>query len=188
MQKNYLESLDKQFRYYKMLGERTMAQLTDEQLLWRPSPEGNSIGTIVHHLSGNMLSRFTHFLSTDGEKPWRQRDLEFEPVSCDRHKIFEVWEAGWATVFEAMQTVEGEDLEQVIYIRNQGHTIVEAFNRQSTHYAYHIGQMVLIGKTLKKEDWSSLSIPKVQSAEYNSNKFRSQKSTEHYTKEWMEKN
>lgn len=171
-----LESAKKQFEYYKLLGEKTFAQLTDEQLFIQVNSESNSIATIVKHLWGNMRSRWTDFLTTDGEKKWRKRDEEFENDSSTRQEMLEKWNAGWACLFNALNSITDADLAKVIYIRNQRHTILEAINRQLAHYPYHVGQIIFIGKMLSDKNWVSLSIPKGGSKEYNQEKFATPKS------------
>lgn len=170
-QNNYLNSAIKQFVYYKLLAEKTFIQISDEQLNWQYNETSNSIATIVKHLSGNMLSRWTDFLSTDGEKDWRNRDAEFENDTVSREELLQKWNAGWECLFTALNNLSETDLHKEIYIRNMGHTIMEAINRQLAHYSYHIGQIVMIGKMLTDCSWNSLSIPKGQSATYNSDKF-----------------
>ena len=157
---DYIESSRKQFEYYKLLAEKTFAQLTDEQLNWRSDEEANSISIIVMHLHGNMLSRWTDFLSTDGEKEWRKREEEFELQANDRAHILSLWNQGWACLFSALDSVNNENADTLIYIRKMGHSITEAVNRQLAHYAYHVGQIVFIGRMLKGNEWASLSIPK----------------------------
>lgn len=166
-----MESARKQFQYYKMLGEKTFSQLSDEQLFIQVNSESNSIGIIVKHLWGNMLSRWTDFLTSDGEKEWREREAEFENEINTRQELLQKWEEGWSCVFNALDSISDGDLSKVIYIRNQGHTILEAINRQLSHYPYHIGQIVFIGKMLSDKNWNSLSIPKGGSKEYNQDKF-----------------
>lgn len=178
---DYLESVKKQFEYYKLLGEKTMAQLDDDQLFYQYNEESNSIATIVKHLSGNMLSRWTDFLNSDGEKEWRNRDSEFENDIRSREQLLEVWNKGWDCLFEAIQPLNHEDLNKIVYIRNQGHSVVEAINRQLAHYPYHIGQMVFLGKMLAKNGWQSLSIPKGSSASFNEKKFAEPKHRAHFT-------
>lgn len=185
MNTNYLISIDKQFRYYKLLGEQTMAQLSDEQLLWQFNAESNSIAIIVKHISGNMLSRWTDFLTSDGEKEWRNRESEFEGDLNTREKIMNHWDKAWDVLFDALAPLEEKDMGSIVYIRNQGHTITEAINRQLAHYAYHIGQMVFLGKMQKGEDWKSLSIPRGKSADYNAQKFSKEKERGHFTDEFL---
>lgn len=172
----YLESAKKEFGYYKLLGEKTFSQLTDEQLFIEANSESNSIATIVKHLRGNMLSRWTDFLTTDGEKEWRKRDEEFENDISTREELLQKWQEGWSCLFKALDSISDDDLSRVIYIRNQGQTILEAINRQLSHYPYHIGQIVFIGKMLNDKNWNSLSIPKGGSKEYNQDKFSKPKS------------
>jgi Protein of unknown function (DUF1572) len=185
MKNDYLESALKQFEYYKMLGEKTIAQVSDEQLFWQFNPESNSIAGIVKHLWGNMLSRWTDFLTTDGEKPWRDRDAEFENDLKTRADVLEKWEAGWACLFEALRPLTEADLGREIYIRNMGHSVTEAINRQLAHYAYHVGQIVFIGKMARNDQWTSLSIPRGNSQVYNADKFAQPKHKEHFTNEFI---
>lgn len=185
MKNNYLESVKKQFEYYQMLGEKTFAQLTDEQLFEQYNEESNSIATIVKHLWGNMLSRWTDFLTTDGEKEWRQRDSEFDNDIKDRTVLLTKWNEGWACLFNALNRLTENDLTTEIFIRNQGHTVIEAINRQLAHYPYHVGQIVFIGKMLCNTQWTSLSIPKGNSKEYNKDHFSKPKHTQHFTFEYL---
>jgi hypothetical protein len=181
MENSYLQSIIKQFEYYKGLGERTFNQLSDGDIHWQYNSESNSIAIITKHIVGNMLSRWTNFLSEDGEKPWRKRDAEFEDTYTNKEDMFQAWEQAWACLFEAIHPLKGNQLEQIVYIRNQGHTVTEAINRQLAHYAYHIGQMVFLGKMIKAEKWDSLSIPKGQSTAYNQEKFAKEKERKHFT-------
>lgn len=185
MTTNYLESVKKQFEYYKMLGENTFSQLSDEQLFIQLNEESNSIATIVKHLWGNMLSRWTDFLTSDGEKEWRKRDAEFDNDIVDRTELLSKWNEGWICLFNAINTLTEEDLEKEIYIRNMGHTVVEALNRQLAHYPYHVGQIVFIGKLICNENWTSLSIPKGNSDAYNADKFSKPKHKKHFTDEYL---
>lgn len=170
-----------------MLGEKTFAQLTDEQLFRQYNEESNSIAIIVNHLWGNMLSRWMNFLTTDGEKEWRNRDAEFEKGIQTREELLNKWNEGWNCLFDALRTVTPENLNQEIYIRNMGHTVVEAINRQLAHYPYHVGQIVFIGKMACAEGWKSLSIPKGTSKEYNDTKFAQPKHKQHFTDEFLSK-
>ncbi len=185
MQQNYLDSIRKQFEYYKLLGERTFSQLTESELLWQYNEESNSISIIVNHLGGNMKSRWTDFLTSDGEKEWRNRDSEFETVIKSRQQLESRWEEGWNCLFSALDEVTVENFYTTIYIRNQGHTIVEAINRQLAHYSYHIGQIVFIGRMLKGPSWKSLSIPKGDSSAYNKEKFSKEQHKAHFTDEYL---
>jgi Protein of unknown function (DUF1572) len=185
MENDYLESVKKQFEYYKMLGEKTFIQLSDEQLFWQYNEESNSIATIVKHLWGNMLSRWTDFLTTDGEKEWRQREAEFDNDINTREEMLQKWNEGWACLFKAIDSVNENNINETIYIRNMGHSVVEAINRQLAHYPYHIGQIVFIGKMATENTWNSLSIPRGNSKEYNAEKFAKPKHKEHFTSEFL---
>lgn len=178
---SYLESARKQFLYYKTLAEKAMAQLQPEQLFVSLNEDTNSIAVIVNHLSGNMLSRWTDFLTSDGEKDWRDRDSEFEDRLAAKDEVIAAWDKGWQCLFDAIDALRPEQLGQIIYIRNEGHTVLEAINRQLAHYPYHVGQIVFYAKLLKKTAWDSLSIPKNASREYNSDKFSREKSVKHFT-------
>ncbi len=160
MTTNYIEAAKKQFLSYKEIAEKTFLQLSDDQLAYQCNEESNSIAMIVHHMWGNMRSRWTDFLTTDGEKSWRQRDAEFEPWIADRLTLVKTWEEGWDYLFNALDSLTTDDLAKVVTIRNQKHTVIGAINRQLAHYPYHIGQIVYIGKMLVDKDWESLSIPK----------------------------
>ena len=184
---SYLESVKKQFLYYKTLGEKAMDQLEPEQLFISINEDTNSIATIVKHLSGNMLSRWTDFLSSDGEKEWRNRDAEFEETIKTKEELLDVWNKGWDCFLSALNGLEAEQLSQIIYIRNEGHTVIEAINRQLAHYPYHIGQIVFYAKMLKNSEWTSLSIPKNKSNSYNSEKFSKEKSIRNFTDDELNK-
>jgi len=178
---NYLESITKQFLYYKQLAEQAIEQLQEQDLFWQYNQESNSISTIVNHLSGNMLSRFTDFLTSDGEKPWRNRDNEFEPEITSKEELIKRWNKGWDCLLNAINQLSDEDLNAIIYIRNDGHTVTEAINRQLAHYPYHIGQIVFIAKMRKNEAWKTLSIARNKSADYNARKFSNEKEKRHFT-------
>ncbi len=171
MSNDFLSSAIQQFEYYKMLGEKTFAQLDDENLFWQYNADSNSIASIVKHLSGNMRSRWTDFLTTDGEKEWRNRDAEFENDIQTKSALIAVWNAGWDCLFAALQSITASDLQRIIFIRNEGHSVAEAINRQLAHYSYHIGQIVFIGKMRCSNSWLSLSIPKGNSEAFNKDKF-----------------
>ena len=179
--KNYLESVIKQFRYYEKLGRLTMDQVDEKSLFDEPAPDINSIAIIVKHLHGNMLSRWTDFLSSDGEKEWRDRDDEFEGTLTTRKEVGHLWNAGWSCLFKAIESLQEDQLDQIVYIRNEGHTVMEAINRQLCHYAYHVGQVVYLGKLIRGSDWVSLSIPKGKSKDFNKGKFAMKKSKKHFT-------
>ena len=190
---DFLRSANRQFIYYKTLGEKAMAQLEPEQLFISLNEDTNSIAVIVKHLHGNMLSRWTDFLTTDGEKEWRNRDGEFEEdasnldVTEKKVKLLNDWNEGWDCLFNTLNSLKPEDLSRIIYIRNEGHSVLEAINRQLAHYPYHIGQIVFYAKLVKKSDWESLSIPKNKSKDYNADKFSKDKSRKHFTDEELKK-
>lgn len=183
----YLDSARRQFQMYKTLGEKAMAQIRDEALNWQANEDSNSVATIVKHMWGNMLSRWTDFLTTDGEKPNRQRDAEFDNDVIGREAIMQKWEEGWQCLFDALAIITDNDLDKIIYIRNEGHTILEAINRQISHYSYHVGQIVYIAKLQSSDSWKSLSIPRNQSASYNAGKFAREKQVRHFSDDWTDK-
>jgi len=155
-----------QFRKYKKLSEGALAQVVDEDFFRTIDPESNSIGLIVKHMAGNLTSRWTDFLTADGEKPGRNRDEEFEARSTDsRASLMAAWEAGWATLFDALSPLRGEDLLREVHIRREPHTVLQAVHRQMTHYAYHVGQIVTLARHFAGPRWKSLSIPKGKSKE-----------------------
>lgn len=184
---NYLESAYKQMLYYKTLAEKAMDQIHEDQLFVAYNENTNSIAVIVKHLAGNMLSRWTDFLVTDGEKEWRDRDAEFENDFNSKEELIAFWNKGWDVFLNTLQSLQPEDLTQIVYIRNQGHTVVDAINRQLAHYPYHVGQIVFYAKLLKETEWNSLSIPKNKSKDYNSNKFSQEKSIKHFTDDELKK-
>jgi hypothetical protein len=163
------------FRNYKKLAERAMEQVSDEEFFSLIDDEANSIALIVKHIAGNLRSRWTDFLTTDGEKADRNRDAEFEVIEDTRNALIDAWENGWQSLFNAIEPLTPADFSKTVTIRGEAHTIVEAINRQLTHYAYHIGQIVLLAKHFKSVDWKTLSVPKNRSAEFN--KFVSEKKT-----------
>lgn len=178
---NYLESMTKQFAYYQMLGDKAMKQVTPEQLFWMYNPESNSIAVIVKHLWGNMVSRWTDFLTADGEKNWRNREAEFDNDLASADDLWQKWNEGWQVLFTALNALTEADLEKIIYIRNQGHTVMEAINRQVAHYAYHVGQIVFLARMIAGSNWQSLSIPRGQSEAFNAQKFAQPKQRGHFT-------
>ena len=178
---DYLTSVIKQFEYYKALAEKTFEQLPEEKLFWKYNNESNSIGILVNHISGNMLSRWTDFLSSDGEKEWRNRDSEFEDLIKSKEELLSKWNNAWKCLFDTLKGLNEDDLNKIVYIRNMGHTVTEAINRQLAHYPYHIGQIVFIGKMAQNNDWNSLSIPKGNSSSYNDEKFSKEKRIVHFT-------
>ncbi len=144
-----------------------MAQVTDEQLTRSLDPESNSIAMIVKHLAGNMRSRWTNFLTTDGEKPDRNRDSEFETPPATREELMATWEAGWKVVFAAIEDLKDSDLTRTVYIRKEPHSVMQAINRQVGHYAMHIGQIVMLAKHLQADSWKPLTVPRNKSAQFN---------------------
>ena len=181
MENSYLPSAIKQLDYYKSLGDKTLSQLSFEELQKEFAVDSNSVTIIVKHLVGNMLSRWTNFLTEDGEKEWRNRDEEFIDNFKSKDELLEAWNKGWECLFTSIKPLTTNNLEDIIYIRNQGHSVTEAINRQMMHYAYHVGQMVFIGKLVKGEKWETLSIAKGQSKTYNKAKFKKEKSRKHFT-------
>lgn len=165
--KEYLTTVIKRLKYYKDLGEKTFEQLEEKDLLSMPTSESNSIAIIVQHLTGNMLSRFTNFLTEDGEKEWRQRDDEFEVHKYSKQQIIDLWNKGWQCCLDALESLTENDLLTTIYIRKEPLSVIDAINRQLAHYPYHIGQIVYIGRMIKNQDWKNLSIPKGQSQQFN---------------------
>lgn len=163
----YLQTAIKRLRYYKELGEKTFGQLTDAEIHFTPNAASNSIAVIVQHMSGNMLSRWTNFLTEDGEKPWRQRDEEFEVHDYTKQQVVELWEKGWACFLDALTPLNENDLLKTIYIREEPLLVIDAINRQLAHYPYHVGQIIYIGKLIRDTGWQSLSIEKGKSDDYN---------------------
>jgi hypothetical protein len=165
--KEYLDTTIQRLKYYKLLAEQTFDQLEEKDFHWQPSSESNSIAVIIQHIAGNMLSRWTNFLTEDGEKEWRQRDDEFEIHDYTYHQLIDLWNKGWDCFLNALNNLTADDLTKKIYIRKEGMTAIDAINRQLAHYPYHIGQIVYIGRMIKNENWKNLSIPKKQSQQYN---------------------
>jgi hypothetical protein len=180
MTTSFLKSSLLQFRYYKELGEKTIEQVPEIKLSFQTNNETNSINTIVKHLSGNMVSRWTDFLSSDGEKEFRNRDDEFNDTIESKKELMEIWEQGWNVLFDSLEGLSFQDLEKIIYIRNEGHTVIESINRQLCHYSYHVGQIVMIGKIICGDKWKSLSIPKGESKTFNLKKFSKVKERRHF--------
>lgn len=164
---NYLRDAAESFRGYKKMAEKAMTQISDEEFFAAIDAEANSIAVIVKHIAGNQHSRWRDFLTSDGEKPDRNRDTEFEMLGDTRESLMRFWNAGWQTLFEAVEPLTAEDFGKSVMIRGEPHTVVEAINRQLTHYAYHIGQIVLLAKHFRSTDWKTLSIPRKSSAEFN---------------------
>lgn len=165
--KNYHADAVKSFRNYKKLAVRAIEQVSDEEFFALIDAEANSIALIVKHIAGNLHSRWRDFLTSDGEKPDRNRDAEFEVIGDTRAGLMHLWETGWQTLFDSVEPLTVEDFSKTVTIRGEPHTLVEAINRQLTHYAYHIGQIVILAKHFKSAEWRSLSVPKNRSAEFN---------------------
>lgn len=165
---NYYEDAVKAMRAYKKLAEKAIAQLKDEEFFVTLDEEANSVAVIMKHIAGNMLSRWTDFLTSDGEKPNRNRDMEFviEPQTT-KDEVIAYWERGWKSVFDALEPLQPDDFEKTVMIRGEKHTIVQAINRQLMHYAYHVGQIVYLAKHFRSVEWQSLSVPRNRSAEFN---------------------
>jgi hypothetical protein len=164
---SYLRDSLSLFRNYKKLAERAMEQVTDEQLFIALDEEANSIAIVVKHVAGNMRSRWSDFLTTDGEKPDRNRDSEFVDPPETRAALLAMWDEGWALVFGALEPLTDEDLGRTVTIRGEAHSVMQAINRQVAHYSYHVGQIVLLAKHFASEKWTSLSVPRNRSAEFN---------------------
>ncbi|HEU4477400.1 MAG TPA: DUF1572 family protein, partial [Pyrinomonadaceae bacterium] len=165
---HYLDDTRASFRAYKKLAEKALAQLRDEEYFVTLDEESNSIAVIMKHMAGNMLSRWTDFLTSDGEKPDRNRDLEFViETGTTKEELFTYWERGWACLFNALESLQPSDFDKTVFIRGKTHSIVQATHRQMTHYAYHIGQIVFLAKHLRASEWTSLSVPRNRSAAFN---------------------
>lgn len=163
----FLQSAIKKFKEQKSLGDKTFAQLDEKDFFFKPSAESNSIAVIVQHVSGNMLSRWTNFLTEDGEKPWRERDVEFENTLSTKEDVLNAWNKGWACVLGTLENLKPEDVMKTITIRSEPHLVIDAVIRQIDHYGGHTAQIVYIGKLIKNETWQSLSIPKNKSKAFN---------------------
>ena len=156
----FIQDSIKRLEYYKSLGDKTFDQLSEKDFHFQPSPESNSIAIIIQHMYGNMLSRWTNFLTEDGEKQWRKRDAEFEPTEITKQDLMSFWNEGWICVFNALNGLQPDDLLETIYIRSEPLLVYDAILRQMAHYPYHVGQIIYIAKILKDAEWRSLSIPK----------------------------
>jgi hypothetical protein len=164
---SYLKDSISLFNHYKKLGEGALAQVSDEQLFAALDPEMNSIAVIVNHMAGNMRSRWTDFLHSDGEKPDRNRDREFEPPPANRAAVMALWTSGWQCLFDALEPLSEADIDRSVLIRGEPHSVMQAVNRQIAHYAYHVGQIVFLAKHLQSANWKSLSVPRGKSEEFN---------------------
>jgi hypothetical protein len=164
----YLNDAIGSFKAYKKLADRAIDQVTDQELFVTLDEEGNSIAVVMKHMAGNMLSRWTDFLTSDGEKPDRNRDMEFViEEGTTKEKVLAYWERGWQAVFAAIEPLQPQDFERTVNIRGEAHTIVQAINRQLTHYSYHVGQIVFLAKHFRSSQWKSLSVPRNRSSEFN---------------------
>jgi Protein of unknown function (DUF1572) len=167
MQNEFINASIRRMKYYKELGEKTFEQLNDADFHFQPSSESNSIAIMIQHMAGNMLSRFTNFLTEDGEKDWRNRDDEFEVHNYNKQQLIDLWNKGWKCFFDALESLNENDLQRTITIRKEELTVTDAIIRQLAHYPYHIGQIVYVGRLIKNENWRNLSIPKGHSHAYN---------------------
>lgn len=163
----YLDSAIKRLLTYKTLGDMTFAQLEEKDFYYAPSEQSNNIAVIIQHMHGNMISRWTNFLSEDGEKPGRNRDEEFSPPSSDKAELLDMWEKGWRCLIETLSSLKEDDLLKTITIRHEPLTAIDAINRQLAHYPHHVGQIVYIGKMILDNSWTSLSIAKGSSQDFN---------------------
>ena len=168
---SYREDSRAVFGYYKKLAERAMEQVTDQQLCTVLDEEMNSIAIVVKHMAGNMRSRWTDFLTSDGEKPNRNRDSEFEEPPSSREGLMKMWQEGWHHVFAALEPLTDADMGRTVTIRGEAHSVMQAINRQIAHYSYHCGQIVLLAKHFKGSEWKSLTVPRNKSAEFNQRVF-----------------
>jgi hypothetical protein len=168
---NYLTSVKKLFEYYQSLGDSAIKEVSEAQIHWQYNPESNSMAVIIKHVAGNSISRWTDFLTTDGEKPGRDRDSEFEDTILTKDELVDQWNKGWQCIYNSIDTLTDTDLLRIVYIRNERHTVIEAINRQMAHLPYHVGQMVYIAKMISGSNWHSLTIPKGESGAYNKGMF-----------------
>ena len=175
MQTHFLSSSISIFRQYQALGASAIAQMPEESLTKQLTPESNSVAVIVKHMHGNMLSRWTDFLDSDGEKEWRERDKEFEEEVLGKEAVLRLWEGGWNCVLNALTPLTEADLSRTVLIRGEAHSVVEAIQRQIAHYSYHVGQIVFLARATAGGAWTSLSIPKGESKSFNAKKFAEQK-------------
>lgn len=166
---SFLESAIKRLSYYKELGDKTFEQLNEDDLHFKPNAESNSIAVIIKHVAGNMLSRWTDFLNTDGEKEWRNRDVEFEEQLHTKQQLLDLWQKGWDCCLTSINSLTEDDLTKTIYIRSEHLLVVDAINRQLAHYPYHVGQIIYLAKIIKNNSWQNLSIAKGNSEQFNHN-------------------
>lgn len=167
MEHSFIKVTLSEFKKYKNMGDKVFDQLTTDEMNYAPDDYTNSIAVNITHMSGNMISRWTNFLQEDGEKEWRRRDEEFEVRNLSKETLLTIWEEGWQKLFITMESLKENDLNKTVYIRNQPHSVMEAVLRQLTHYVSHVGQIILLGKHIKRENWQTLSIPKGESKAFN---------------------
>lgn len=185
--KEFLQTAVRRLKYYKDLGDKTFEQLNEWDFHYQPNDESNSIAVIIQHMAGNMLSRWTNFLTEDGEKEWRKRDEEFEIHTYTKQQLLELWEKGWTCFFDALESLKKKDLKKTVHIRKEPLTVIDAINRQLAHYPYHVGQIVFIGKLAVNQNWKSLSIPRGSSKQFNAEKFSQEKKHQHFTDDVLKK-
>ncbi len=167
MHDTFLQDCIKRFEYYKSLGDKTFEQLEEQSFFFKPSPDSNSIAIIIQHMYGNMLSRWTNFLTEDGEKDWRKRDSEFEEMQLSKQDLISFWDEGWKVLLDTLKSLQPADLSKTIHIRTEPLMVYDAIIRQMAHYPYHVGQIVTLGKMIKDKEFKSLSIPKGESQQFN---------------------
>lgn len=165
--KEFLQTAVRRLKYYKDLGDKTFEQLNEWDFHYQPNDESNSIAVIIQHMAGNMLSRWTNFLTEDGEKEWRKRDEEFEIHTYTKQQLLELWEKGWQCFFDALESLKKKDLKKTVHIRKEPLTVIDAINRQLAHYPYHVGQIIFLARIIKNKSWKNLSIPRGDSQQYN---------------------
>lgn len=165
-EEGFLQDIIKRFRSYKELGDKTFNQLQEDDFFYQPTPESNSIAVIIQHMYGNMLSRWTHFLTEDGEKEWRKRDAEFEEIRTSKEELLSFWNAGWNCLLNTLENLQPADLVKTVTIRTEPLKVYDAILRQLAHYPSHVGQIIYIGRMIKGQQWQSLSIPKGNSLQY----------------------
>jgi hypothetical protein len=166
-EEGFLQDIIKRFKIYKALGDKTLEQLSEQDFFYKPSPESNNIAIIIQHMHGNMMSRFTNFLTEDGEKEWRKRDEEFEATELNAQELLNRWNEGWHCILTAVESLTPQDLTATIYIRTEPLKVYDALLRQLAHYPHHVGQIITIARIIKDKDWQSLSIAKGESNAYN---------------------
>lgn len=165
--KEFLQTAVRRLKYYKDLGDKTFEQLNEWDFHYQPNDESNSIAVIIQHMAGNMLSRWTNFLTEDGEKEWRKRDEEFEIHTYTKQQLLDLWEKGWTCFFDAVESLKKKDLKKTVHIRKEPLTVIDAINRQLAHYPYHVGQIIFLAKIIRNKSWKNLSIPRGDSQQYN---------------------